>query len=75
MEARTLTPIQKDLLRMFSFDHRDAFAKEIKEVITRHFQTKVDAETERLWESGILNQEKLDLIRNEDLHAIRKRNG
>jgi hypothetical protein len=39
-------------------------------VLTRHFQARLDAEADRLWDEGILNQEKLDEIRQEDLHAI-----
>jgi hypothetical protein len=38
-------------------------------VLTRHFQAQLDAEADRLWDEGILNQEKLDAIRQEDLHA------
>ena len=41
----------------------------IQEVLTRHFQSRLDAEADRLWDEGILNQEKLDEIRKMDLHA------
>lgn len=40
-------------------------------VLTRHFQSQLDAEADRLWDEGILNQERLDAIRKEDLHAKR----
>lgn len=30
---------------------------------------KLDEEADRLWDEGILNQEKLDEIRQTDLHA------
>ncbi len=29
-------------------------------VLTQHFQSRLDAEADRLWDEGILNQEKLD---------------
>lgn len=33
MEARVLTPVQEDLLKMFAFDHSDSFVIEIKKVL------------------------------------------
>ena len=44
-------------------------ANAIQEVLTRHFQNRLDVEADRLWDEGILNQEKLDEIRKIDLHA------
>lgn len=75
MEAKTLTPVQKDLLRMFSYDHSDAFANEIKSVLNKYFQSKIDEETDRLWDDGTLNQAALDAIRKEDLHSSSRRYG
>lgn len=68
MEAHVLTPVQQDLLRLFSFDHSDNFAKEIKSVLNSYFQSKIDEETDRLWETGVLNEEKLEQLRHENLH-------
>jgi hypothetical protein len=69
MEATILNPTQMHLLKLFSFNKSEDFAKEIQQVLTRYFQEKLDAETDRLWDEGILNQERLDEIRREDLHA------
>ena len=69
MEATILNPTQMHLLKLFSFDKSEDFAKEIQQVLTRYFQEKLDVETDRLWDKGILNQERLDEIRREDLHA------
>ncbi len=68
MEATTLTPTQQHLLKLFSFDDSEAYAREIQEVLTRHFQAKLDQEADRLWDEGILNQQRLDELRKEDLH-------
>jgi hypothetical protein len=38
-------------------------------VLTRHFQERLDAESDRLWDEGFLNQEKLDELRHLDLHS------
>ncbi len=70
MEARALTPMQQELLRMFSFEHSDNFVKEIKSVLNSYFQRKIEDETERLWDSGILDQKALDQLRKEDLHKL-----
>lgn len=69
MEATVLNPTQMHLLKMFSFNKSEDFAREIQDVLTHHFQAQLDAEADRLWDKGVLNQEKLDAIRHEDLHA------
>ena len=39
-------------------------------VWTEHHQVhRLDEEVDRLWDEGILNQEKLDELRHTDLHA------
>ena len=42
---------------------------ELRQVICDYYARKLDEEMDRLWDEGILNQEKLDAIRQEDLHA------
>ncbi len=69
METNTLNPTQMHLLKLFSFNNSESYANEIKNVLMRYFQEKLDAESDRLWDDGILNQETLDAIRHEDLHA------
>ena len=68
MEATILTPTQQHLLTLFSFNRSEAYAREVQEVLMRHFQEKLDKEADRLWDEGILDQQQLDKIRHEDLH-------
>lgn len=68
MENQVLTPTQQHLLKLFAFNHSESYAVEIQEVLTRHFQSKLDREADRLWDEGVLNQERLEAIRKEDLH-------
>lgn len=68
MEAKALTPVQEDLLKMFAFNHSDSFAIEIKRVLKSYLLKKIDEETTRLWDEGIFDQKVLDELRNEDLH-------
>ena len=69
MQAATLTPTQQHLLKLFSFNNSESYAREIQMVLTQHFQAQLDAEADRLWDEGILDQERLDAIRHEDLHV------
>jgi hypothetical protein len=69
METTALNPTQIHLLKMFAFNGSEEYAREVQEVLTRHFQDRLDAEADRLWDEGILDQQKLDEIRQMDLHA------
>ncbi len=69
MEATVLNPTQMHLLKLFSFNNSEEFARKIQMVLTRHFQERLDAESDRLWDEGILNQEKLDELRQMDFHS------
>ena len=69
METTVLNPTQMHLLKLFAFNNSEEYAREVQTVLMRHFQEQLDAEADRLWDEGILNQEVLDAIRQEDLHA------
>ena len=69
METTALNPTQMHLLKTFAFNGSEEYAREVQEVLTRHFQNRLDAEADRLWDEGILDQQKLDEIRQMDLHA------
>ncbi len=69
MNATQITPTQMHLLKLFSFDKSESRALEIKDVLMRYFQGRLDAESDRLWDEGVLDQERLDQLRNKDLHA------
>ena len=68
-QAVALNPTQKHLLKLFSFNNSEDYAKEIQLVLTQYFQKQLDAEADRLWDEGILDQEALDKIAHEDMHV------
>ena len=68
-QAVALNPTQKHLLKLFSFNSSEEYAKEIQLVLTQYFQKQLDAEADRLWDEGILDQEALDKIAHEDMHV------
>lgn len=70
MEGSSLNPTQMHLLKLFSFNNSESYALEIQKVLTRYFQAELDAESDKLWEDGTLNQSRLDELRHKDLHAI-----
>ncbi|MBE6264952.1 MAG: hypothetical protein E7102_00560 [Prevotella ruminicola] len=71
MENSSLNPTQLHLLKMFSFNNSEEYAREIQEVLTKHFQKRLDAEADRLWDEGILDQKRLDEINKMDLHKLK----
>ena len=68
MSTAALTPTQQHLLKLFSYNSSEAFAREIQAVLTKYFQNRLDAKSDKLWDNGILDQKRLDEIRYEDLH-------
>ena len=69
MEAVALNPTQMHLLKLFAFNNSEDYAHEVQMVLTRHFQSLLDKEADRLWDEGTLDQVQLDAIRQEVLHA------
>lgn len=70
MDPAVLNPTQMHLLKLFAFNNSEDFAREIQMVLMCYFQQKLDEESDRLWEEGVLNQEKLDEIRHLDPHVF-----
>ena len=68
--ATTLNPTQIHLLRMFSADNTEKGLQELKEVLFKYYYEKMNKSLDGLWNSGVLNQERLDEIANMDLHKL-----
>ena len=58
---------------MFAFDGSEERVIEVKEVLTKYFSQKLDDRLNELWDSGILNQEKLDELRKIDVRTLLKK--
>lgn len=71
MEATVFNPVQQHLLKMFAFDGSEERLEEIKQVLTEHFSRKLDQRLNDLWDSGVLNQEKLDELRKIDVRTLK----
>ncbi|MBV4245849.1 hypothetical protein [Parabacteroides johnsonii] len=69
MENTIFNPVQQHLLKLFAFDGSEEKLLEVKEVLTRYFSQKLDKRLNELWDSGVLNQEKLDELRTKHLRT------
>ena len=72
MEATVFNPVQQHLLRMFAYDGDENRLAEIKTVLADYLSNKIDKKIDTLWDTGILDQKKLDEIRGKDLRTYLK---
>ena len=68
--ATIFTPTQIQLLRMFDADKSEKGLQELKEVLFNYYYKKMSNSLDELWESGALDQKRLDEINEMDLHQI-----
>lgn len=70
METTVFTPAQQHLLRMFRYKKSESDLLEMKEVLSQYYAQKLDSMLEEMWESGELDQQRLDEIDSLDLHKV-----
>lgn len=70
MQSTVFNPIQIHLLQMFNLDNSDRGLNEMKDVLYQYYSKKMNSRLNDLWNSGELNQQKLDQINNMDLHQM-----
>lgn len=70
MEATTFNPIQIHLLKMFELDSSKKGLEELKNVLFNYYSAKMNSSLDELWDSGTLDQKRLDEINNMDLHKL-----
>ncbi|MBQ9363772.1 MAG: hypothetical protein IJT97_10210 [Bacteroidaceae bacterium] len=72
MEQTTIfNPSQILLLQMFATNKSERGVKELKQVLYEHYFQRMNSKLENLWQSGVLDQERLDQIDNMDLHQLK----
>ena len=69
METTAFNPVQQHLLKLLAFDGSEEKLLEVKEVLTKYFSQKLDKRLNELWDSGVLNQDKLDELRTKHLRT------
>lgn len=72
MEATVFNPVQIHLLKMFEIDKSQQGLEELKNLLYGYYSQKMNEAWDNLWESGMLNQARLDEINEMDLHQLKK---
>ena len=62
MAATVFNPLQIHLLRMFALDKRESGLEELKNVLYRHYSKRMEERLDALWESGALDQKRLESL-------------
>ena len=70
MEATVFNPIQVHLLKMFEIGKSQEGLEELKNLLYNYYSSKMKTALDELWDSGELDQTRLDEINNMDLHKI-----
>jgi len=71
MIATVFNPLQIHLLQMFTLDKSQSGLDELKDVLYRHYSARMESRLDELWQSGELNQERLDEINQMNLHQLK----
>ena len=70
MAVTVLNSTQVHLLQMFQVDDSQKGLEELKELLFSYYSKKMDESLNELWDSGVLDQKRLDQINNMDLHKL-----
>ena len=70
MKATVFTPSQVHLLKMFALDKTQKGLEELKSVLFQYYSSRMDNKLNEMWDSGELDQKKLDEINTMDLHKL-----
>ena len=69
MEATILNPAQIMILESFASANSQEEMDELMDMLRNFYAMKLDKELERLWDEGVLNQEKLDELKEQHLRT------
>ncbi len=70
MQTTVFNPIQIHLLKMFALDNSQSGLNELKDVLYRYYLSQMEAQLEEMWQTGELNQQRLNEINQMDLHQL-----
>ena len=69
METTVLNSAQIMILESFASAKSQEEIDDLMDMLRNFYAKRLDKELERLWDEGILNQEKLDELRNQHLRT------
>lgn len=70
MQTTVFTPTQIHLLQMFQYMKSEEDLIELKNLLFHYYSQKMDQRLNELWDSGVLDQKRLDEIGQMDLHQL-----
>ena len=70
MQTTVFTPTQIHLLQMFQYMKSEEELIELKDLLFHYYSQKMDERLNELWDTGVLDQKKLDEINAMDLHQL-----
>ena len=70
MATTALNYTQVHLLQMFQVDDSRKGLEELKELLYSYYSNKMNESLNELWDSGVLDQKRLDEINDMDLHKL-----
>ena len=62
---------QVHLFQMFQVEDSRKGLEELKELLYSYYSKKMDESLNELWDSGVLDQKRLDEINDMDLHKLK----
>ena len=69
-QTTVFTPTQIHLLQMFQYMKSEEELIELKNLLFHYYSKKMDQRLNELWDSGVLDQKRLDEINQMDLHQL-----
>lgn len=69
MEQSIINPAQYELLNILSCINKEEDVAELKSVIVKFLNTRLQKELDRLWEDGILNEQTVTSWSNEHMRT------
>jgi hypothetical protein len=70
MNATVFNPTQLHILQMFALDNSQSGLEELKKVLYNYYSSRMENRLDDLWQTGKLNQQRLDEINRMDLHRL-----
>lgn len=69
MQTIVFNQAQREILNMMSCLHSEEDIADLKEVLVRFLNARMQRELDKLWENGTLTEEKMEMYKNEHLRT------
>lgn len=74
-QLQRISPAQYELLNVLSCVDKDEDIAELKNVIVQFLNTRLQKEIDRLWENGVLNEDKVSSWSDEHMRTPYNKSG